>query len=137
MISRDLLGLHGRIGEVEGAFRRWPGAITLATAAIGVGLATALDSAINKAGKFNDELIRLRNMGDAVARVVDTPGFKAETMRIGQTYGLPAATVARLYGLPSSMLGAEEAQLVLEPNAKLARAWRSRPARALTKLSTT
>jgi hypothetical protein len=119
LLSRQLLGVHGHVRDLEGGFSRLKlGIVGALGAVVGVGAIDAMVKLIDKTAEYSDELAKLKTLGGGMTAAVASGAISAQAFDIAQRVPMKVTDLLKIPGAGYSILGEEDAAKVWEPLAR-------------------
>jgi len=119
IISRDLLGVHAKVGEIEKGFGRWTTAIGGFTAVMAGGaILGGMTKLIEKTKEYSDELVKLQRLGGEMGAAVTSGEISKRAFDIAQRVPMKVTDLMKIPGATYSILGEKESMKLWEPLAK-------------------
>ncbi|WP_024517076.1 hypothetical protein [Bradyrhizobium sp. Tv2a-2] len=99
IIGRDLLGLHTSVDKINKNFGGWTAALVGVGGLLGGSMILgAMTKLAEKAGEFQDAMIKVSQLNPKVAQVVQSGELRKEAFEIGARFGMKAEDVVNIYG---------------------------------------
>jgi hypothetical protein len=99
VITKDLLGLRGNIGEIQKGFQGWKPAILGAAAVLGgTMMLGVMKELAEKAADFQDALTKVSQLNPKVASLVQSGAIQKQSYQLGQQLGMKVEDITGMYG---------------------------------------